>query len=305
MKKILFLGFVLFGLSAYAQQDPLFTQYMFNKLAVNPAYAGSREALTIDALNRTQWVGIEGAPATFTFSAHMPLRNRHIGLGIYGYRDVLGPTINQGIMGSYAYRLIFENSSFSFGLQGGIKYFDFDWNQIEMKDPDYFFDPEDVRRITPDFNLGLYFQSLRYFAGLSSKQLLENEYGVTKENDGKTSFSRLMRHFYFMTGAIFPLSEKVVFRPSVLAKYVKNAPVQTDLNASMLFSDIFWIGVSYRTEKAVTFLTEFRIAPKIRLGYSYDIYLNELQPFNYGSHEIRVGFDLDVYNFRMKTPRFF
>jgi type IX secretion system PorP/SprF family membrane protein len=296
---------LLVGMSVRGQQDPLFTQYMFNKLVVNPAYAGSRELLTIDILNRTQWVGIDGAPQTLTFGAHMPMRNRKVAVGFYGYRDALGPTVNQGLMGTYAYRLIFPEGTFSFGLQAGLKYFNFDWNMIRVKDPDYYFYPRDVQRFYPDVNLGVYYQSSKYFAGLSSKQLLENEYGVITHEDGNNSFSRLLRHFYLMGGAIFPLDEKIAFRPSLLAKYVKNAPMQVDLNASMLFNNVFWIGASYRTEKAIAFLTEFRITDKIRLGYSYDIYFNELQPHNYGSHEIRLGFDVNVYDFRMKTPRYF
>jgi type IX secretion system PorP/SprF family membrane protein len=305
MKKVLIFILLAISFSAYSQQDPLFTQYMFNKLVVNPAYAGSHEILTIDVVNRDQWTGIKGAPNTFTFGAHMATRNRKIGLGLFGYRDELGPTVNQGIMATYSYRLLFENSSLSFGLQGGIKYFDYDWAQMVVIDPDYLFLPQDIRRVTPDFNLGIYYQSLQFFGGLSSKQLLENEYGKITDSNGNSSFSRLLRHFYLMTGAIFPLSEKIDFRPSLMAKYVKNSPVQVDFNASVLFNNIFWVGVSYRTKNAIAFLAEFRILDWIRLGYSYDIYFNELQSFNYGSHEIRLGFDLDIHNFRMKTPRYF
>ena len=170
---------------------------------------------------------------------------------------------------------------------------------------DYYFFPHESKEIVPDFNLGIYYQSKRFFAGLSSKQLLENEYWWTTSDQGKNSFSRLLRHFYLMTGAAFPVADRIVFRPSLLAKYVKNAPFQVDLNASMLFSDFFWIGASFRTQKALAFMTEFRIAPKVRLGYSLDIYLNELQPYNYGSHEIRLGFDLPGSGYRMKTPRYF
>jgi type IX secretion system PorP/SprF family membrane protein len=305
MKKVVIFILLAISFSAYSQQDPLFTQYMFNKLVVNPAYAGSNEILNIDVVNRDQWTGIKGAPNTFTFGAHMATRNRKIGLGLYGYRDELGPTVNQGIMATYSYRLLFENSSLSFGLQGGIKYFDYDWAQMVVIDPDYLFLPQDIHRVTPDFNLGIYYQSLQFFGGLSSKQILENEYGKITDSNGNSSFSRLLRHFYLMTGAIFPLSEKIDFRPSLMAKYVKNSPLQVDFNASVLFNNIFWVGVSYRTKNAAAFLAEFRITDWMRLGYSYDIYMNELQSFNYGSHEIRLGFDLDIYHTRMKTPRYF
>jgi type IX secretion system PorP/SprF family membrane protein len=232
--------------------------------------------------------------------------NRRVGLGLYGYRDALGPAVNQGLMASYSYRLLFDRSSFSFGLQAGFKYFDFDWDVIRVKYPeDYYFMPQEVKHFAPDLNLGIYYQSERMFAGLSSKQLLENEYGVIKSSDGKSTFSRLLRHYYLMAGYAFPIRDNIVFRPSFLVKYVIHAPAQVDLNASVIFNDVFWIGASFRTQKALAFMTEFRIAPKIRLGYSFDIYLNELQPFNYGSHEIRLGFDLASDKRRMKTPRYF
>lgn len=304
MKKLTGLIFLFISLSAFAQQDPLFSQYMFNKLVLNPAYAGSREMLTIDMLNRYQWVGIEGAPRTLTIGGHMPTRNNKVGLGLYAYQDVLGPTKNQGLMATYAYRLLLGRGNLAFGLQAGFKYFDFDWKQINVEDPDYTFNPQDLRRFTPDANFGIYYQTNRFFAGLSSKQLFQNEYGIIKVDD-KSTYAKLLRHFYGMAGAALPIADKVTFRPSALVKFVKNAPLQADFNASVLFDNIFWVGASYRTEHAIVFMTEFRITEKFRLGYSYDIYLNELLPHNKGSHEIRLGFDLDLYRDRMLTPRFF
>jgi type IX secretion system PorP/SprF family membrane protein len=306
MKKTYIFILLLCSFSAYSQQDPLFTQYMFNKLLVNAAYAGSREITTIDLLDRMQWVGIEGAPRTFTFSVHTAMRNRKVGLGLYGYRDALGPTINQGLMATYSYRLLFERSSFAFGLQAGFKYFNFDWDQIRLKYPDdYYFLPKEIQRFAPDLNLGMYYQSERFFAGLSSKQLLENEYGMIKSSDGKSTFSRLARHYYLMAGYLLPIQDRILFRPSMLVKYVRNAPAQLDVNASVIFNEVFWVGASFRTQKAIAFMAEFRITPKIRLGYSLDIWLNELQPYNYGSNDLRVCFDFLRDNNRMKTPRYF
>jgi type IX secretion system PorP/SprF family membrane protein len=304
MKKIFVVIILFCNLSGWAQQDALFSQYMFNKLLVNPGYAGSTETFSVDVLDRYQWVGIDGAPRTMTLSGHTLLGNK-VGLGAYVYRDELGPTVDQGIMASYSYRIMTRHGWFSFGIQGGIKYFDFDWDAINTEYPDNTFDPEDVRQITPDLNLGLYYYTPRFFAGLSSKQLLENEYGSTSTSSGSYSFSRLSRHFYLMTGMAFPLNDKMVFRPSLMGKYVGNAPVQFDFNASILFNDMFWIGAAYRTEKAVVFLTEFKIANGIRLGYSFDLYMNELQVHNSGSHEFRLGFDVQTKKDRMKTPRYF
>lgn len=304
MKKIILVFFLFCNLAVYSQQDPLFTQYMFNKLLVNPAYAGSKEVFTIDMLNRTQWVNIDGAPETFTISAHTAMRNKNVGLGIYLYRDVLGPTNTQGMMGTYAYRIYMGSSSLAFGLQFGLSYFDFNWAAMNLKDEDYLFDPQDIRRVTPDANFGIYYQSNRMFFGVSSKQLLQNDFGYAVK-DGKSSFSKLTRHFYLMGGLAMPLDDKIVFRPSMMAKYTPNAPLQIDLNASVLFGNVFWVGASYRSAKAISFMTEFKISDRLKLGYSYDMYLNELQPFNYGSHEIRLGFEFPLYESRMRTPRYF
>jgi len=243
MKKIL-IAFILFSsLSVVAQQDPLFSQYMFNKLLVNPAYAGSRETFSVDVLNRYQWVGIDGAPKTMTLAAHSILGNNKVGLGGYIYRDELGPTINQGAMATYSYRIQTKKGWFSFGIQGGVKHFNFDWNAIQTESPDYIFYPSDVQKLTPDLNLGFYYYTQRFFFGVSSKQMLENEYGLV-ESDGNNSFSRLARHFYAMTGFAVPINDKMVFRPSMMAKYVNNAPVQFDFNASILFGDVLgWCSV--------------------------------------------------------------
>lgn len=313
MKKII-LVFILFcNYMAFAQQDPLFTQYMFNKLLVNPAYAGSRENFNIDMLNRTQWVSIDGAPETFTISAHTAMRNKSVGLGLYMFRDKLGPTNNQGLMGTYAYRIYFPKSSLAFGLQFGLKYFDFDWNAMKLKDPDNLFDPQEVRRVSPDANFGIYYQSNHMYLGISSKQLLGNNYGYVTDKDGTSSFSKLTRHFYMMGGYALPVIDKIIFRPSAMAKYTPNAPLQLDLNASLIFGNAFWVGTSLRmgdsktfmVGNAITFLTEFKITEYLKLGYSYDLSLNELQPFNYGSHEIRIGFEFPLYESRMRTPRYF
>lgn len=304
MKKIILLFLIFGSLAAFAQQDPLFTQYTYNKLLVNPAYAGSCEDLDVTLLSRAQWVNIQGAPETYTLSAHTALNNKRVGLGFYVSRDVLGATTDNALMGTYSYRLLFSQSSLAFGLQFGLKYSSFDWNAMDLKDDDIVFASQDVRKITPDMNIGIYYQSSRFFAGLSSKQLLENQLDLTKSSS-HNSFSKLSRHFYLMTGMALPIDEKIIFRPSVLAKYTRNAPVQFDFNASFLFGRSFMLGTSFRTLQAITFATELALTRMIKLGYSYDIYLNGLQPFNYGSHEIRVEFDFGMLESRMRTPRYF
>jgi len=304
MKKLIVILALFTGSAAMAQQDALFSQYMFNKLVLNAGYTGSREVMSADLMDRYQWVGIDGAPKTITFSMHTPLRNDHIGIGFYVYSDQIGPTVDQGFMASYAYRLILPKGKLSFGIQAGFKYFKIDWDKIYSENPDYMFQGTQQNKLTPDANFGIYYYTNRMFAGISSKQLLQNEYGMVK-TDSTTAYSKLLRHFYGMAGLAVPISDEVLFRPSTLIKYVKNAPVQVDFNASFLIHELFWIGMTYRTENALIFMTEFNLGKNLRLGYSYDVYLNQLVHYNKGSHEIRLGFDFDLFKNRMLTPRYF
>jgi type IX secretion system PorP/SprF family membrane protein len=304
MKKLIVILALFISSAAMAQQDALFSQFMFNKLVLNAGYTGSRELLSADLMDRYQWVGIDGAPKTITFSMHTPLRNEHIGIGFYLYRDQLGPTVDQGFQASYAYRLILPKGKLSFGIQAGFKYFNINWGDIDTENPDYYFQGDQRNKLTPDANFGIYYYTNRMYAGISSKQLLQNEYGMVKV-DGKSAYSKLLRHFYGMAGLAVPISDEVLFRPSTLIKYVKNAPVQVDFNASFLLHELFWVGMTYRTENALIFMTEFNLGQNLRLGYSYDVYLNKLVHYNKGSHEIRLGFDFDLFKNRMLTPRYF
>ncbi|HOW30756.1 MAG TPA: type IX secretion system membrane protein PorP/SprF [Bacteroidales bacterium] len=305
MKKLFIVSLVLISSSLFAQQDPLFSQYMFNKLAVNPGYAGTHLALSADVINRWQWVGIDGAPKTLSASVHMPMRNPRLGIGFNIYNDKLGPSINQGGLATFAYKLIFPKSVLSFGLQAGIKYMDIDWSVIDV------IDNEDIsliglatKKVVPDANFGIYYYTKNYYVGLSSKQLLQNQMAVVNKED-KSQFTHLLRHFYGMAGAAFPITEGVVFRPSMLVKFVQNAPPQLDVNCSFLLANTIWVGASYRTEKAVSVMAELKVTKTIRIGYSYDMWFNALQEANRGSHEIRLGIDLESLTNRMLSPRYF
>jgi type IX secretion system PorP/SprF family membrane protein len=304
MKKLILILVLFTGFAGFAQQDVLFSQYMFNKLLVNPGYAGSREVFSADLVYRYQWVGIEGSPKTLSLSMHAPLRYEHVGIGGYIYSDQIGPVVDQGVLGTYAYRINLPKGKLSFGLQAGIKYNNIDWNMIQLEDPDFVFQGDLKNKVTPDANFGVYYYSNRMFAGISSKQLLQNEYGMVTV-DGEKTYSKLLRHFYGMAGVAVPLSDMVIFRPSVLVKYVKYAPWQMDLNASFLFNDLFWLGMTYRTDGDLVFLTEFNIGKKYRIGYSYDVNVKDRIHYNSGSHEIRLGLDLDLLKNRMSTPRYF
>lgn len=304
MRKLIILFTTFIALNGMAQQDALFSQYMFNKLLVNPAYAGSREVFSADMVSRYQWVGFEGAPKTLSLSMHSPMKNEHMALGCYVYSDKIGATLDQGVQATYAYRIILPKGKLSFGISAGMKYFDIDFSKVYVEDPDYFFYGLQEKKRVFDANAGIYYYSNHFYAGLSSKQLLQNEYALVETSEG-TSYSRLTRHFYGMAGLAIPISDKVIFRPSTLIKFVKNAPWQIDLNASFLINEIFWIGASYRTDNTIVAMTEFLVGKNFRIGYSYDYNLNPLRDCNSGSHEIKLGFDFDLLRIRMLTPRYF
>ncbi len=305
MKKLFTVLMILTATSLFAQQDPIYSQYMFNKLAVNPGYAGSRELLTADILYRNQWVNIDGAPKTISASLHSPLNNPHLALGAYVYNDRIGPLNYTGALATFAYRVIFPKSKLSFGLQAGFKNNGIvisDLKSYDDQDPMMYSNIE--KKVTPDANFGVYYYSERFYAGLSTLHLFQNQSMMVRDSAGNKQFTKLVSHFYGMTGAAFPLGDKVVFRPSLLAKFVQNAPPQVDVNASFLFVNTLWLGVSYRTEKAISFITEVNIAQNLRIGYSYDIWLNELKSYNKGSHEIRLSYDFNIGN-RILSPRYF
>jgi type IX secretion system PorP/SprF family membrane protein len=309
MKKLMIIALLFVGSATFAQQDVLFTHYMYNKLAFNPAYAGSQDVLAIDLLARIQWVGIQGAPRSISFTGHSPLRNPHIGLGLDAYRDELGPYVDYGVMGSFAYRVIFPTTKLCFGVAAGIKYADIDWSSLDPKDEnDFELNNQVKNKVVPDVDFGIYYYGSQFYVGVSAKHLLQNQILVASSSPttGDNSYSKLMRHYYGMAGGAIPLSDNIVFMPSVLCKYVQNAPFQADLNASFMFHNVLTLGASYRTEAALGLLVEVNITKNIAFGYSYDIWFNSLQKYNKGSHEIRLGFGFDLFDRnRMLTPRYF
>jgi type IX secretion system PorP/SprF family membrane protein len=305
MKKLITIVFLLAGTCLYAQQDALFSQYMFNKLVINPAYTGTRDALSIAIVGRQQWAGIDGAPKTATFSIHSPLKNEKLGLGLYCYTDVLGPLQTSGAVGAFSYKFQWGPGKLSFGLQFGFKHMSVDWAKVQMpEENDVALTGQSGKNFVLDANFGLYYYSDNYYVGISSKHLLEQEIGTQELYDEQVA-SRLLRHLYGMAGLAIPLNQDLVLQPSILAKYVQNSPFQMDFNANLMIKEVFWLGFSYRTERTFVFLTEVLVKNRLRIGYSYDIFLNELSQYNKGSHEILVGFDFPVFKRRMENPRYF
>lgn len=291
------------ALSASAQQEAMYTQYMFNKLLINPGYAGSRAATSVTALYRDQWTGFEGAPSTATVSVHGHLRNPNIALGLTVINDRLGITENTGVYAVYAYRLPLGKGRLSFGVQGGFDHLRMGLStavSIDAGDPSL---AADFSALAPNAGAGVYFQSERFYAGVSAQRLIENKISDTDIVDADDAFSHQSRHAYAMVGGMIRLSEIVEFRPSALVKMVANAPVQADINASFLFVERVWAGVSYRTNASVDFMAEYQVNRQLRVGYAYDIQTSAVGPYTQGSHEVMVGIDLDFSKTRIVTPR--
>jgi type IX secretion system PorP/SprF family membrane protein len=308
VKKIIIILFLFQTYTSSAQQDPLFTQYIYNKLAFNPGYAGSGRQFSMDLLSRFQWTGIQGAPRTISFTAHTPLRNQHIGLGVFTYRDELGPSVDYGAMAAFSYRIIFPTTKLCFGIQAGFKYMDINWGLLNPKDPgDMLLSDQVKNRAVPDVDFGIYYYGNLFYVGLSAKHLLQNQIIVSSAApDDKTSFTKLLRNFYGMAGGAVPLPGNLVFMSSILVKYVQNSPLQADINACFLINQVLTLGAFYRTANTLGLLAEIKIAQGLSIGYSYDMWLNTLKSYNASSHEIRIGYEFDLFSRnRMLTPRYF
>jgi type IX secretion system PorP/SprF family membrane protein len=221
------------------------------------------------------------------------------------FNDKLGPLSYTGVMSTFAYRILLPYAKLSFGLQAGFKNNGISWSEImsyDLADPSLIYTIK--KKVVPDASVGIYYYNDNFYAGISSRQLLQVEAAVVKDTAGRSQFTRLLRHFYFVTGSAVPVSENLVFRPSLLLKYIKNAPPQLDLSASFLYQGTFGLGISYRSGTAMTMYAELGITENVRIGYSYDMWLNALKVYNKGSHELQISFDFD-YKKRIRTPRYF
>ncbi len=301
-----FLLAILLAINAaplFAQQEAMYTQYMFNKLLINPGYAGSRAATSMTLLYRDQWTGFAGAPRTGTFSVHGHLRNPKIALGMTVINDRLGLQNQTGIYANYAYRLPLGDGRLSFGVQGGFDHYEVALStavHIDAGDPSL---ASDLSMISPNVGAGIYYQSEEFYAGVSAQRLIENDLSgrtILSEDD---PYARQSRHFNAMLGGVVDISDGVKLRPAVLVKYAPNAPIQADFNASFLFVERFWAGVTYRTDASIDVMVEFQVSRQMRIGYAYDHQINEIGPYTTGSHEALIGFDLDFGRSRIVTPR--
>ena len=291
-----------------SQQQAMFTQYMFNGLAINPAYAGSHQTLEFTALAREQWTGLEGAPSTQTFTAHSPLNNRSIGLGLSVIHDRIGITSQFGAYGAYSYRIQFHNKGvLSMGLQAGFTQYQEDLTQLQgsIRNPnDPNFSQDEVSKFMPNFGAGLYYYTKRYYLGLSSPHLIQNK--LDDIESAADSEAKQKRHYFFTTGYVFDLSRSVKFKPNLLLKVVEGAPMEADINMNFLFQELLWVGVSYRSFDSFDAIIQLNVTEQFSVGYAYDFATTtDLKRLHTGSHELMLNYRLKPPRRRMLTPRYF
>ena len=288
-----------------AQQLPQFTQYMYNTIAINPAYAGSRGLLSIVALGRNQWTGINGGPETMTLSINSPLRNENIGLGLSLINDRAGYENFTYVYGDFSYTIhANDNVKVSFGLDAGFTYYKLSdelYNLVEV-DQDPYFD-ERLNRWNPNIGAGILFHSERWYAGFSVPRF------VNHDMNNQTEYNALETiHYYLTGGVVVDLGKDVKFKPSVLGKYTKGAPISMDFTANFLFIEKLWLGASYRVngqQGAFGALVDIQITDQFRIGYTYEVPTGEIRPYASGSQEILLMYEFRYTKGKLKSPRYF
>jgi type IX secretion system PorP/SprF family membrane protein len=303
--KFLVLVLVLFSGISFAQQDAQFTQYMYNTMVVNPAYAGSREALSVFALHRTQWVGQDGAPVTNNLSINSPV-GRNLGLGVSILNDRIGPQDKNNIAVDLSYSVfVSENYQLSFGLKGSASLLNVDFTKLHLVNPG---DPRYQENIDneflPNIGAGIYLHSDKAYVGLSAPYIIESKhYDESGSTSGFIATEKI--HYYFIGGYVFDLSPNLQFKPSLLTKLVKGSPLQADLSANFLINQKFTAGLAYRWDAAYSALVGFQANNSWFIGYAYDRDATRFANNNSGSHELFLRYELFNRNNIIKSPRFF
>lgn len=296
-------------ISAQAQQDPMYTHYMYNTLMVNPGYAGSRDALTVTALHRSQWVNYKGAPVVQSLTLHSPLINDHIGVGLSVLNDKIGPTNKTSIFADFAYRFkLTKKSKLALGLSGGANIFQANLSSVELNQQnDPSFQNNISNRAVPNFGFGAYYSRERFYAGISAPSLIQNNYSKVSQVAGTTLLGAEQRHYYFIAGGVINLSDNLAFKPTTLVKATPGAPMQADVTASFVIMKKLTLGAMYRTGDAFGGLLGVDLTNQLHIGYSYDwSYGLKTGRYNSGSHEIMLRYDF-IFNSKKQihTPRHF
>jgi type IX secretion system PorP/SprF family membrane protein len=301
------------SLQSFGQQDPQFTQYMYNMSVINPAYATADEGiLNLGGLYRTQWVGLEGAPKTGTFFAHTPINDK-IEMGISFTNDNIGDIVTENnVYADFAYVLpVGIESKISFGLKAGVTLFDanFDGFELQSGSASNGLDPafnENISKAFPNLGIGAFFFSDNYYLGLSAPNMLSTKH-LEDENGIKATGVENV-HYFFTGGYVFGINENLKLKPAFMGKAVSGAPISLDITANVLIQERLEAGLGYRLGDAVSALVNFKVTPQLRIGYAYDYTTSNLSTYNSGSHEIFILFDIDLFGLKGgydRSPRFF
>ena len=299
--RVLIFVLILTASAGFAQQDAQFTQYMYNTINVNPAYAGSRGVMSIFGLHRTQWVGLEGAPVTNALSLNTPIGESNIGVGLSFINDRIGPTVENTISADVSYTVqASESYKLSFGVKATGNFFNLDASQLN---PEQAIDPSLVNysKFSPNVGAGVYLHSDKSYVGVSVPNFVQtNRY----DSDNVAIFKERI-NYYLIAGHVFDLSPDIKFKPALLTKVVTGSPLQVDVSANFMFFEKFVVGAAYRWDAAVSALAGFQVTDGLYIGYGYDMETTRLRKYNSGSHEIFLRFELfNNYN-KITSPRFF
>jgi type IX secretion system PorP/SprF family membrane protein len=302
MRTKIFLILLLFtAFTGFAQQDAQYTQYMYNTININPAYAGSRGAMSIFAMHRTQWVGLDGAPVTNVASINTPLNNNNLGLGVSFINDKIGPTNETTISADFSYTIpMSETLKLSFGVKATANLFNLDISKLNPSQPDPSIQNID-NEFSPNIGAGLYLHSDKGYVGISIPNFIESN----RYDDNEVAIFKEKINYYLIGGYVFDLKNTVKFKPAVLTKMVIGAPLQVDVSGNFMFSEKFVVGVAYRWSAALSAMVGFQVSDGMYIGYGYDRETTRLNNYNSGSHEIFLRYEIFKNNGKIITPRFF
>ena len=286
----------------YSQQDPQYTQYMYNTMSVNPAYVGSRGHTTISVLGRTQWVGLDGAPDTQTLSYDTPLGYSGVGLGVNLTNDRIGPSNEIYLDANVSYTVrTSDEGNLAFGLKLGGRHLSVDWSKGVSQNPDANLS-ENISEFLPTIGAGVYFYKPKWYLGLAVPNLLRTDHYDDTVNGGDVAEERL--HFFLITGYVFDLNEDIKFKPAALAKVVKGAPLSIDVSANLLFKEKFTAGLAWRWDDSLSALLGFQASRSMYIGFAYDLTTSNYSNYNSGTYELMLRYEIFKQQ-TMKSPRFF
>lgn len=308
MKRLLILILAGIGLisSVQAQQELMVSQYMFNGLLLNPAYAGTRDYWSATALHRSQWAQFDGAPTSQVVGVDGAVADNRLGIGLVVSNDRIGVTSELDVSANIAYHLPLNNSTLSFGLRAGGSSYSARLSDLVAWDPnDNVYAGGDIQgQFIPKFGFGMYWHNERFYAGLSIPLLYSIDDAIIIDNS--ITSNHFVQHYYLNAGGVFDLNPNLAIKPSFLVKYLPEAPVQVDLNCNFLIFNRLWLGAGYRTGDALIAMIEYNITPQLRMGYAYDYTTTDISMYTNGTHEIMIGFDFgsDIA-IKKRSPRYF